>query len=73
MKSRRFSDLSPTGKLWASITIVVSLILVVAAERDIQLRPSHELRGSKTIWRLVCLNAIGALSYFRWGRRARYP
>jgi hypothetical protein len=70
MKAKRFKDLSPSGKLWASIGIAVSLILVVAAERDIQHRPSSELKGSKAIWRLICLNAIGALSYFRWGRRA---
>ena len=70
MKAKHFKDLSPSGKLWASIGIAVSLILVVAAERDIQHRPSSELKGSKAIWRLICLNAIGALSYFRWGRRA---
>lgn len=70
MKAKRFKDLSSRGKPWASIGIAVSVIVVVAAERDIQHRPSSELNGSRAMWRLMCLNAIGALSYFRWGRRA---
>jgi hypothetical protein len=27
------------------------------------------VRGSKPLWRLVSLNALGALAYFRWGRQ----
>jgi hypothetical protein len=70
MRSRATSlkELSPAGRLWASVLIAVSLGLVVAAERDIQRRPAAEVRGSKRMWRLVCLNALGAASYFRWGR-----
>lgn len=40
-------------------------------ERDIQRRPADQVRGSKTLWRLVCLNALGAAGYLRWGRRDR--
>jgi hypothetical protein len=50
--------------------VVVSLGLVTAAERDIQRRPAEQVRGSKTLWRLICLNGLGAASYLRWGRRA---
>jgi hypothetical protein len=68
-RGKRLKDLSPAGRLWASFLISVSLAVVVAAERDIQRRPAAEVRGSKPIWRVVCLNAVGAVSYFRWGRR----
>jgi hypothetical protein len=50
--------------------ISMSLGLVAAAERDIQLRPADQVRGSKLLWRLICLNALGAVGYFRWGRRS---
>jgi hypothetical protein len=49
--------------------IVLSLGLVTAAERDIQRRPADQVHGSKLFWRLACLNALGAVGYFRWGRR----
>lgn len=69
MRGKRFQDMSPSGKRLTSIVIAVSLVLVAAAERDIQNRPPTEVNGSKLVWRVVCTNAIGALSYFRWGRR----
>jgi hypothetical protein len=44
--------------------------LKVAAARDIQRRPVDQVRGSKLFWRLSLLvNALGPVSYFRWGRR----
>ena len=49
--------------------LVVSLGLVTAAERDIQRRPADQVRGSRLLWRLICLNALGAVGYLRWGRR----
>jgi hypothetical protein len=66
---KSFSEMSPVSRIWASVLLVVSVALVAAAERDIHRRPASELRGSKPVWRLVCLNALGAVSYFRWGRR----
>jgi len=48
--------------------IAMSLGLVAAAERDLHRRPDDEVHGSKPLWRVVCLNALGALIYFRWGR-----
>jgi hypothetical protein len=47
------------------MAVLISLGLVAAAERDSQTRPPSGLRGSKRLWQLVCLNAIGALAYFR--------
>jgi len=70
MRSKKsFKEMSPAGRIRASLLIAASVALVVAAERDIGRRTAAELRGSKPMWRLLCLNALGALSYFRWGRR----
>ncbi|HEX3801904.1 MAG TPA: hypothetical protein VHV75_03600 [Solirubrobacteraceae bacterium] len=55
----------------ATSLIAVSLGIVAVAERDIHNRPSGEIRGSKLLWRLVSLNALGALSYLKWGRSTR--
>ena len=49
--------------------IVAALLLVGAAERDLQHRPVDQVRGGKLLWRLLCLNAVGAAGYLRWGRR----
>jgi hypothetical protein len=41
----------------------------MVAERDILRRPDSDIRGNKSVWRLVSLNALGACAYLRWGRR----
>jgi hypothetical protein len=69
--TKSLKDLSPGHRVLASVLIAISLVLVAAAERDLQRRPAAQVRGSKPLWRLVCLNALGALGYFRWGRLAR--
>ena len=47
----------------------VSVALIAFAERDLQRRPARQIRGPRLLWRLVSLNAVGALGYLRWGRR----
>jgi hypothetical protein len=64
-----FKALSPARQVGVSGLLVAALALVATAERDIQRRPSSEVRGSKLIWRLACLNAVGAVSYLLLGRR----
>jgi len=59
---------SRSGRLLAWISIAVSVAIVAVAQRDLHGRADAEIRGSKWLWRLVCLNALGALAYFRWGR-----
>lgn len=66
---RRFREYSPSQHGVIAGIFAVSLWLVVAAERDIQHRPADQMRGSKLLWRLACLNALGSASYFLWGRR----
>jgi hypothetical protein len=57
------------GRIAAFSTLAVSLVIIAAAQRDLHARAADRVRGDKRIWRLVCLNAMGALAYFRWGRR----
>jgi hypothetical protein len=64
-----FNDMSPAGRARVCVLAAISLVIVAAAERDIHRRAPSEVRGNKLLWRLVCLNALGALGYFRWGRR----
>jgi hypothetical protein len=66
---RQFKDLSPARRFWAPGVIAAAVALVAAAEVDIQRRPAGEVRGSKLLWRVLSLNALGSASYFRWGRR----
>ncbi len=58
--------------LIASILIAVSVGIVVVAQRDLHGRPATQVRGSKRIWRLACLNALGAIAYLAWGRTAPF-
>ncbi len=66
---KRFKDLSPAKQMMVVVLVAISLGLVTFAERDIQRRPADQVRGSKLIWRLLCLNALGAVNYLIWGRR----
>jgi hypothetical protein len=65
----QFRQKSPVQQFSAFAALAVSLVLVTAAQRDIQRRPAEQIRGSKSLWRLVCLNALGAAGYLRWGRQ----
>jgi hypothetical protein len=67
--SKKFTDLPPRQRLIASGVMLISISLVVAAERDLSHRKPPELRGNKLLWRVLCLNALGAIAYFRWGLR----
>jgi hypothetical protein len=58
------------GRLMAWSAIAVSLVIVVTAQRDLHGRSDAQVRGDKRVWRLLCLNALGALAYLRWGRRS---
>jgi hypothetical protein len=66
---KKFRERSLAQQVSIALLFAVSIGLVAASERDIQRRPGDEVRGSKALWRLACLNALGAAGYFRWGRR----
>jgi hypothetical protein len=62
--------LSPAARraLWA--LVAVEIVLIAAAERDIQRRPADKIRGPKLLWRAVATqNVIGPAAYFSLGKR----
>ena len=59
----------PGQRRIAAGAIIVSLLVVVTAERDLHARPATAIRGSRRAWQLGCTNAAVALAYLRWGRR----
>ncbi len=67
---KKFKERSRAERLGIVALTFGAASLVASAERDLQRRPAEQVRGSKTLWRLLCLNAIGAAVYFCWGRRA---
>jgi hypothetical protein len=66
---KKFEERSRAEQLTIVAVSLAAASLVASAERDLQRRPAEQVRGSKTLWRLLCLNAIGAAVYFCWGRR----
>ena len=65
-----YDRLSPAARraLWALIAL--EIVLIVAAERDIQRRPADKIRGPKLLWRaLATQNVIGPAAYFIIGKR----
>jgi hypothetical protein len=68
-----FKSLPPARRIPALVVLGLSLIVVAVAQRDIQGRPADQMRGPKLLWRLLCLNALGAIGYFSWGRRPPAP
>jgi hypothetical protein len=64
-----FKEMPTARRAGVAALIAVALALVFTAERDIQRRPSSEVRGTKLIWRVLSLNAVGAVGYLLWGRR----
>jgi hypothetical protein len=69
LEKKRFADRPPIQKATLGLVLVVSLAVVGFAERDLQSRPEEQIRGSRAVWRLASLNAIGALAYLGLGRR----
>ena len=51
------------------MSIAVSVGIVATAQRDLHRRTAAGVKGSKLAWRVICLNAVGALAYLLWGRR----
>lgn len=48
--------------------IALSLGVVALAQNDLRRRPASQIRGRKIFWRLLSLNALGALIYLCFGR-----
>jgi hypothetical protein len=70
----KFRKLSPARQAAIVAITAWNLWLSGSAQRDIQRRPSDQIRGRKVFWRLACLtNTVGPMVYFRWGRHQRTP
>jgi hypothetical protein len=68
-KKTSFKDLSPRGKAGTLVALAVALVMIVTAQRDLSRRPAADVRGDKRLWRVACLNALGVVAYWLWGRR----
>lgn len=69
VRKRHYSEMGATGKALVLLVTAISLLIVGTAERDIARRDEDEVRGSRAAWRLLSLNALGAIAYLRFGRR----
>ena len=66
----QYNRLSPTARGAGWVLLAVEVVLITAAERDIQRRPAESIRGPKLLWRaLATQNVIGPAAYYGFGRR----
>jgi hypothetical protein len=73
-KSQKLVDfyrgLSPAARAAVWVLLAFELVLIIAAQRDIQRRPAEAIRGPKLLWRVVATqNVVGPAAYFGLGRR----
>jgi hypothetical protein len=65
-----YRGLGPAARRAVWALLAVELVLIAAAERDIQRRPAHQIRGPKLLWRVVATqNLVGPAAYLALGRR----
>ena len=65
-----YQGLGPTARRAVWALLAVELVLIAAAERDIQRRPADRIRGPKLLWRVVATqNLVGPAAYLVLGRR----
>jgi hypothetical protein len=66
-----YRGLSPREQRGLWVLVVLELILIVAAQRDIQRRAAADIRGPKLLWRVIATqNLVGPLAYYVIGRKA---
>jgi hypothetical protein len=65
-----YKGLSPAAQRAVWGLLALEVVLITAAERDIQRRAASRIRGPKLLWRAVATqNVIGPAAYFGFGRR----
>jgi hypothetical protein len=65
-----YRGLSPAARAALWVLLAFELVLIAAAQRDIQRRPAEEIRGPKLLWRVVATqNVVGPAAYYGLGRR----
>lgn len=66
----RYRGLGPAARRAVWALLAVELVLIAAAERDIQRRPADRIRGPKLLWRVVATqNLVGPAAYLGLGRK----
>ena len=66
----RYRGLGPAVRRAVWALLAVELVLIAAAERDIQRRPADRIRGPKLLWRVVVTqNLVGPTAYLGLGRK----
>ena len=72
--TKQWKRLSPPQRAMVVAGAVVQVTLLAAAQIDITRRAPEEIRGSKLVWRLICLvNFVGPILYFAFGRLSPEP
>jgi hypothetical protein len=70
MMTKKWSELSNTGKTLVLTLASVQVSLAATAWADLAFRPAEQVNGSKAKWAaIIAVNFFGPLAYFRWGRR----
>jgi len=65
-----YQGLGPAARRAVWALLAVELVLIAAAERDIQRRSAERIRGPKLLWRVVATqNLVGPAAYLGLGRR----
>lgn len=67
---RRKTKKKPVNKPVLAAALTVHLVAVTLTWRDISVRPTDRIRGSKTGWRIAsAVNTLGSVGYWLVGRR----
>lgn len=73
-RSRRWDELSTSGKILVMLLAAVQVSLAVSAWADLAARPAEQVRGRKRRWAaIIAVNFVGPMLYFARGRRALAP
>ena len=55
------------------VGLIVAVVLVVLAQRDLRRRPAELVRGRVGVWKVVAMVGPGALAYQLFGRLRTTP
>jgi len=55
------------------VGLIVAVVLVIVAQRDLRRRPAEPVRGRVGVWKVVAMVGPGALVYLVFGRRRAAP
>ena len=55
------------------VGLIVAVVLVILAQRDLRRRPAELVRGRVGVWKVVAMVGPGALVYLLFGRRRAAP